>query len=199
MFSRKVLVPVAVLAAVGLLASGCETATGSAVAGGATGAGIGAIIGNQSGSRTEGALIGGLVGALAGTAVHDYKKRKSAEETAKDYEYQPAQGEMLRMEDAAVLPSQVRRGNKAEATIQYALLGAGANGTMVRETRSIRQGDRVVSDITSESRSRTDGTWVSTTQFDVPRDMPAGTYTMMQTVETSQSRVSQSSQFTVTE
>lgn len=177
-------------------AAGCETYGQAGGLGAVLGAGTGAIIGNQSGHSGEGALIGGVVGGLAGLVAHDVKarKQKAAAATAAQYNYQPTQGEMLTLESCQVLPSAIQRGNLVEASIQYAILGTGG-GTQVTEARSLRRGDQVISEVSSKTFTRDDGTWVSTQQFKVPENLEPGTYTVVQVVQTAQSRISGTSQF----
>ena len=177
---------------------GCQTYGEAAGLGGALGAGAGAIIGHQSGHAVEGALIGAAVGAVTGLIVHDIKARraKTKAETEAAYNYQPAQGEMLTLERAEVLPPSVRRGEEIEASIQYALLGSGA-GAQVSEQRTLMLGDRVVADISTQNFTRQDGTWVSAQPFRLPGDIAPGTYTLVTSVRTARSAISGRATFTV--
>ncbi len=184
-----------------IVVSGCQTVPRGAALGGALGAGTGAIIGNQSGHAGEGALIGGVVGAAAGAIASDIRARrtKTPEETAKAYDYQPTQGEMLKLENVSVLPSQIRRGDMVEASIQYALLGTPAGGTAVRESRSLLQGGQVVAEIGTKSFTREDGTWVSVAQFKALDNLELGEVTVQQVIETGSSRIMGTGKFTVVE
>ena len=184
------------MAAVGIV--GCQTYGEAAGLGGGLGAGAGAIIGHQSGHTVEGALIGGALGALTGLIVHDIKVKqaRSREQTAQAYNYQPTQGEMLTMERTEVLPPSVRPGEEISATIQYALLGTGP-GVQVSEQRTLMMGDRVISDISTQSFTRQDGTWVSTLPFRLPGNLQPGQYTLATTVRTARSAISGRANFTV--
>ena len=185
---------------VALSAAGCASHGRAAGLGAILGAGAGAVIGNQSGHAGEGALIGAAVGATAGAITHDVKARRSRsrEDTIADYDYAPMQGEMLTWEDSSVLPSTVKRGNQAEATIQYALLGVDG-GTSVRETRVLKRGSEVVSQFSSKTFTRGEGTWVSTVQFKVPQNIEPGTYTLVQTVATTESTIQSTDTFNVSQ
>lgn len=198
MSTRAVLVAVVGLVCVGLAVAGCQTYGEGAGLGAVIGAGTGALIGSASGHAGQGALIGAAVGGVAGLIAHDIKARraKDAQATAKDYSYQPSQGEVLRMENNQALPSIVAPGNKIEASIQYALLGAGSQGAPITEVRQLRHGPDVLAE-TSATVTRPDGTWVSTQQFDLPRNAAPGEYALTQTVATAKSRVSGTSYFTV--
>ncbi|MBI4559577.1 MAG: hypothetical protein HY706_18475 [Candidatus Hydrogenedentes bacterium] len=187
------------LTAAGLVISGCQTAGGSAGLGAALGAGAGAIIGHQSGHAGEGALIGAALGGLTGLVVHDVKARKAREReaTAAQYNYQPSQGEMLTFEEASAMPNTVKQGNMVEGSIQYALLGTAQGGATVTETRVLKRGNSVLSEMSSKQFTRTDGTWVSSQQFKVPQNLEPGQYSLVQTVQTAKSRISGTSEFTV--
>ncbi len=178
--------------------SGCQTYGEAGGLGAALGAATGAIIGNQSGHAGEGAIIGGVLGGIAGLVAHDIKaqKAKSAQETAQQYNYQPAQGERLTFERAEVLPTVVTPGNTIETTIQYALLGTGS-GTTVTETRSLLKGDQLVSDLSTSSFNRNDGTWVSSQEFRLPGNLAPGQYTILFRVSTNLSSISGRANFVV--
>ena len=201
MKSKTIVTGALALTVVMIVATGCQTVPRGAALGGALGAGTGAIIGNQSGHAGEGALIGGLVGAAAGAVASDIRARrtKTAQETAQTYDYQPAQGEVLKLESVSVLPTQVKRGQMVEASIQYALLGTGAGGVAVRESRTLMQGGQVVAEIGTKNFTRDDGTWVSVAQFKVLDSLELGDVSVVQVIETGQSRISGTAKFTVVE
>lgn len=184
--------------ALAVATAGCETYGESGSLGAIIGAGAGAIIGNQSGHAGEGALIGAALGGLTGLVVHDAiaKKFKDSETTAREYQYQPSQGEMMTFEEAEVRPSPVRRGNMADVSIQYALLGTG-EGTRVTETRVLKRGDSVIAQLSSKTYTRNDGTWVSTQQFRISERLAPGEYTLLQTVRTEQSMISGTTTFII--
>jgi hypothetical protein len=197
MTQKSFIVAVVGLVCAALVVGGCETYARSGALGAGLGAATGAAIGSASGDAGQGALIGAAVGGLAGLITHDVRARraKSREETAAKYDYEPSQGEVLSMENAQVLPSVVRPGGMAEMTMQYALLGAGEEAT-VTETRQLRRGADVLSE-SSQTVTRGEGTWVSTQQFELPRDAKSGEYTVYQRASTATSTVSASDTFIV--
>ena len=174
---------------------GCQTGAGrSAGLGALIGATAGAIIGGHSGSALGGAAIGAAAGAVAGAVIHDVgeprtRRTRTAEATAVEYHYQPSQGESLVFEDARMLPSVVRRGQTVEASMQYAVLGTGP-GQEVTETRLVKRGGELLSQISSKLYTRNDGTWVSLQEFRVPEDWTPGEYTLEQVVSTQRLTVS---------
>lgn len=193
----RILVGLAVIAlAVGQL--DCETYGQGAGMGALIGGGAGAIIGHQSGHALEGAAIGAAAGALTGLIVHDIKVRRArtAEETAQQYSYTPAQGMKLQMERSEVLPNPTSRGQEVESQVQYALLGAGG-GVEVTETRALLRGGQLIQQVSSESQVRTDGTWVSSQRFRLPSDLQPGVYSVSARISTGQHVVSNTSEFTV--
>ena len=185
------------LSCIMLVETACQTYGETAALGAAVGAGTGALIGRPR-DAVPGALIGAAVGGLAGLVAHDIRSRRVRDPrvTAEEYAYEPAQGEVLRMENVQALPTVVAPGNLVEASMQYALLGTGAAGVSVVESRQLRDGENVLAE-SSATVVRTDGTWVSTQTFELPRAALPGTYTIVQTVQTPQSRVSGTSTFTV--
>ncbi|MCK5863486.1 MAG: hypothetical protein KAH38_13430 [Candidatus Hydrogenedentes bacterium] len=182
----------------GLVTSGCETYGQAGGLGAGLGAVAGGIIGAQSGHALEGAAIGGVIGGVGGLIAHDIKARRmrSKAETETAYNYTPVQGEMLTLERTEVLPATVRPGEMADASIQYALLGAAA-GIQVSEQRSLKQGDRMIADISTHNFTRDDGTWVSSQPIRLPSNLNPGQYTIVTTVRTSRSAISSQAQFTV--
>lgn len=177
---------------------GCETYGQSAGLGAALGAGTGAVIGHQSGRAAEGAAIGAIVGGLAGLVVHDIRVRQAqtAQQTAEEYQYVPAQGERLMLERVDVMPQIVRPGQQVEVSVQYAILGTGG-GVQVREQRALLRNGQVLREVSSEVHTRTDGTWVSAQEIRLPGDLPPATYTFQVRVTTNQSTVSGMGNFTV--
>lgn len=178
--------------------TGCETYGQAGGLGAGLGAAAGAVIGNQSGHALEGAAIGALVGGAAGLIAHDVKARRerTREETVQTYGYTPTQGLMLQFERAEILPNNARPGERIQSTIQYALLGAGA-GISVREERSLLQGDRVLGQVSSETFTREDGTWVSSQELQIPNNMGPGIYSVDTRVTAGNSVISGRANFSV--
>ncbi len=99
-----------------LVLGGCanimEEHRGAAVgagAGAATGGIIGAVAGRSVAGVVVGSLIGGLVGGVVGHYAYDQPRER--EETARIYNYSPARGPVLRIEDAVPSPRVVRPGD----------------------------------------------------------------------------------------
>lgn len=184
MDSRKYRVTVVALLAIALAAPGCETAGGSAGTGAVAGGVIGGLIGNQQGHALEGAAIGAAVGGLAGWGIHKYRTRqaKTAEETYKDYQYEPDAGFKLDMKGGGVSPSVASPGDKVTATVQYATLGAPPGGVQVHEMRTLKKDGEALLVLHDETVTREDGTWENTLEFQIPNDAEPGTYTVAETV-----------------
>ena len=192
--------------------TGCETTGESAGLGALIGAGAGAIIGAGSGHAGRGAIIGAAVGAAGGAISHDVRetraeKRRTATETYERYEYEPIDtvtstpttpGRSLSLvfEEASVVPAAARRGSMVEGSMQYAVLGSGA-GREVTETRIIKQGPDVLSQVSSKSFTRNDGTWVSRQEFRIPESWDPGEYTLEQVVQSQDTWVSGTVKFYV--
>jgi hypothetical protein len=181
--------------------TGCQSTGEAAGLGALIGAGVGAAIGATNDEAAAGAIIGAGLGAAAGAVAHDVRKTRatkyrSAEDTARIYEYTPSEGESLVLEEARIYPGTVQRGDMIDSSVQYALLGSGA-GVPVLETRAVKRNDVLVAQISSQRFTRNDGAWVSSQAFRIPEDWQPGEYTLEQVVETAQSRVMSVSRFTV--
>jgi hypothetical protein len=174
--------------------------------GAATGAGIGAATGvvagallASSGAKTEMAILGGLIGALAGGLIghYGYDKKKSKEETAQKYKYNPSKGMMVRIEDASVHPVSAKPGEKIELRMTYAVLGAPAGAEMqITETREIRYKDEVYGK-PEISMFREDGTYYSSIPITLPSDAKRGTYKVIMTVKSPNATDSKETTFSV--
>lgn len=192
--------------------TGCETTGESAGLGALIGAGAGALIGAGSGHAGRGAIIGAAVGAASGAITHDVRetraeKRRTAAETYKRYEYKPidpatittttpSRSLSLVFEEASVVPAAIRRGAMVEGSMQYAVFGSGA-GREVIETRIVKKGQEIVSQVSSKSFTRNDGTWVSRQEFRIPESWEPGEYTLEQVVQSQDTWVSGTVKFYV--
>ena len=194
MQNRTFIAAIALVIVAGLGAAGCETMAQS----GGLGAGTGAIIGHQRGRAWEGAAIGAALGGVTGIIAHDIRERRTrtAEETAQAYNYTPDQGFELQIERTEVSPRELNPGQRGTASVEYYLLGA-SGGTEVMERRELRRGNQVISELSSQTVTRTNGTWVSEMPFDVPHDAEPGLYTMHQVVQSGGNRISGTATFEI--
>jgi hypothetical protein len=178
--------------------TGCQTHGEAAGLGAVIGGTAGAIIGHQSGNAAEGALIGAALGGLTGLIVHDVKARKAKDrqQTIETYDYEPSHGEVLSLEESIVTPDVALAGSTVKASLQYAIIGA-SSGTRVKETRRLLRGEKVISELSSKTFTRQDGTWVTTQQFKLPKNLRPGQYSLIQKVETQDSTIFGTAEFTV--
>ncbi len=158
-------------------------ATGAGI-GAATGALAGALLGSKR-AKTEMAVVGGLLGALAGGAIghYAYDQKRTKEETAQKYNYQPSEGVLLRIEDVAIVPAVAKPGDKVEMKMTYAVLGVPAgSGAEFSEIREIRyQGELYGKPEVTVSRQ--DGTYSSGIPLVLPADAKKGKYIVTMTVK----------------
>jgi hypothetical protein len=183
------------------LTAGCTTMEehkGAAVgagAGAATGTAAGAIFGKGTGA----AVVGGLLGALAGGAIghYAYDQKKTEEQTAKDYDYETSQGQVLRIEDILVTPQKVSPGGEVQLSMTYAVLTPESkSNTEITETREITHQGQVVGK--PETRvSRPDGTFTSTVPLNLPAGAAKGEYKVRSTVKSANASDSRETSFTV--
>lgn len=181
---------------------GCETvserpgtATGAGV-GGAAGAIAGAAIGDGGAGQ---AVVGGLLGALIGGAIgyYAYDRDRDADETSRVYNYSPAEGNLINIEEASAVPQTVRPGDEVNLRMTYAVLTPDRAGeTQVTEIREIRHNGELVGR-PSVTVARTDGTYTSTIPLRLPPNADPGTYQVTETVESSFGRDSRQTSFSV--
>ena len=178
--------------------AGCQTHGEAAGLGAVLGGTAGAIIGHQSGHGLEGAAIGAALGGLSGLIIHDIKvqRAKTQQQTVETYNYTPNQGEVLALEESYVSASEYRRGDMVRSTLQYAIISPNGR-TQVKETRSLNRGSQVISQISSKTFNRDDGTWITTQEFQLPRDLSPGRYALVQRVDTGTSTIFGTTEFTV--
>jgi hypothetical protein len=202
---QKVAVPLLIFFVLTLF--GCETArvpeehrgaAKGAGIGAATGAVAGAVLGGE-GSRVEGALLGGLVGGLVGGAVGHYKidKERSAEETASKYNYQAAEGIRVRMEEVDTSPDAVAPGETVELESTYAVLAPNtADEVRVTESFEIRHEGALVGN-PQVTVSHQAGTYRASVPLVLPENAEKGTYRVVATVSTEDTRDSRETTFEV--
>ena len=160
-------------------------ATGAGV-GAATGAVAGALLGSK-GSKTEMAILGGLAGALAGGLIghYAYDQKRTKDETAKKYNYDPSQGKLIRIEDVSVVPATVSPGDTIELKMTYALLGIGSGKEAdITEIREIRYEGEIFGK-PQINVSRADGTYSTSIPITLPYDAKKGKYNVITTVQSS--------------
>jgi len=182
---KKMIVVVSCLAFLSLVS--CQTvqqnpgaATGTGI-GAATGGVTGALIGREAGA----VLLGGLLGALAGGAVghYAYDIPRSGEETARVYEYDPAQGTILRIENASTSPHVVYPGEIVNLRMTYAVLTpAPYEEVTVREIRQVTHHNELVGD-PGVRIERTGGTYSSSISLQLPPNAERGTYAVRNIIE----------------
>jgi len=172
---------------------GCTTfgeehkgATTGAGIGAATGAVAGALLGSK-GAKTEMAILGGLAGALAGGVIghYAYDQKRTKDETAQKYNYNPSQGKLLRIEDVSVVPATAGPGDTIEMRMTYALLGVGSGKEAdITEIREIRYEGEIYGK-PQINVSRADGTYSTSIPLTLPYDAKKGKYNVITTVQSS--------------
>ena len=178
--------------------AGVEEHRGAAVGAGA-GAAAGAIAGALTGHGATGAVIGGLIGGLVGGAIghYAYDKPREREQTAKVYNYNPAQGPVLTIESATSSPQTVRPGDLVDLKMTYAVLNPSQGSeTKITEIREIRHNGELVGkpEITV---TRTDGTYNSNIPLRLPTNAPKGEYTVMMMVQSANAKDTREMKFSV--
>lgn len=172
------------IATVGL--SGCTTIQENpkTAIGAGVGAAGGAVVGGLIGQGTTGVVIGGLLGTLAGGAIGQYLDRqdRTRAQAAQATAYDPAQGDVVRVEQVQATPSPVSRGATVNLATTYTVLTPQADRSVsVRETREVRHNGVLVANPTTEF-ARQGGTFTSAVPITLPTTAIVGTYEVTVTV-----------------
>ncbi len=155
-----------------------------ALIGGSAGGILGAFIGKDK--PLLGAAIGAATGALAGAVIGHYveQKQRSAQETARAYQYQPVQGTVVKVEDVRMEPDAIKPGQSSKLVIKYALMNSDPNEPIpVKETREIWAQDKPLKAIGPVNKSRSAGTYATEQEVTFPKNLPEATYTLKGSVE----------------
>ena len=181
---------------------GCETITeerrGTAIGAGAGGA-AGAIAGAAIGDSTTSAVVGGLLGALVGGAIgyYAYDRERDRDETARVYNYEADEGKFLNIEEASAVPQRVMPGDEVNLRMTYAVLSpTPGTQSQITEIREIRHEGELVGRPTV-TVNRADGTYTSSIPLRLPSDAEAGTYRVVETIESDFGRDTRETSFTV--
>ncbi len=199
-------VSILVIIAFLLSLAGCESVPmvpeehQGAAKGAGIGAATGAVAGAVLGKDVKGAVLGGLLGGLIGGALGHYSvdKEKDAATTAQKYNYQPAQGTRVTIEEALVQPNVVKPGNSVQLQSTYAVLAPDANAPLqVIEAYEIRrQGGEVVGNPQAVV-THPAGTYRAALPLTLPANAAKGIYQVTTTISTPQSRDSRITTFEV--
>lgn len=170
--------------------TGAADSKGGAGLGAITGAGAGALLGGAIGGHAKGALIGAAVGAavgaLAGAIIGNYMDRqeRNAAQTAQTYDYQPAQGPVVRVEAVRVEPELIVPGRPSKLVMTYAILEPDPRRAVpVTERRQIVSGQEMLKEIGPKTVDRLPGTYYSEQEVTFPKNLPKGLYAMKGVVE----------------
>jgi hypothetical protein len=179
----------AMAVAVAAWGAGCANQPGSAPASGTEkgaigGALIGGLFGAAVGGDSKSALKGALAGAAIGAIVGHYQDRQTAsrEEATRRYAVHDNQPR-LEVESAANAPSRVERGGTVESQVGYTVLAPNAGPEVkVTEVRTLMRGQESF-ELSRREVTRTQGTHASAFRFTLPKDLEAGDYTLVTTVQ----------------
>jgi len=195
------LLALAVIVIFSISLAGCVTESGyyspersagaGALGGAATGAALGAIIGAATGSPATGAWVGaaagGLVGAVGGYlyAEHRNSQVRSSQAAAQAYNYNPSQGNMVRIDNAVASPSTVAPGQQVNLGMTYTLLSPSNQPVSVTLVREVRYGGSLVGQPYQTTVSNYNGTFSDSVAYALPGNASRGSYTVTERVVSS--------------
>ena len=138
-----------------------------------------------------GALEGGKIGH------YTYEVKSTYEETSEEYNYQPASGAMVRIEDVSAFPTDVKPGDQVELAATYALLDASPDADIkITEIREIRYEGELVGR-PAVTLTHKGGTYSSAVPLFLPKDAKMGTYKVLTTIQAPTASDSGETSFTV--
>jgi hypothetical protein len=164
---------------------GCATGRDTgAVAGGAIGAGVGAAVSKHN--PWLGALIGGVLGAVAGAAIGNYidEQKKDRQQSIRDTNYIPSQGQVVRIENADTTPVTVRPGETIGLRANYYVLAPDQRAQVkIRETRVIRYNGQPIMDPIVREVIKDQGMASSTAKIPIPSEAQPGNYEVITIID----------------
>lgn len=193
--------------------AGCATESGyydparsagaGALGGAATGAALGSIIGVATGNPATGAWVGAATGAIAGGlggylyAQHKNSQVRSAQAAAQTYNYTPAQGNMVQIDQASVSPSSARPGQAVNLYMAYTILTPGNTATSATLYREVRLGNQVVGQPFQTQVTNYNGSYSDQVAYNIPSNAPRGSYTVISRLNSSAGSAERVSYFSV--
>ena len=181
---------------------GRSTAAG-ALGGAAAGAALGSIIGAATGSPATGAWVGAATGAIAGGlggylySAHQNKKAYDAHTAARNYNYNPSQGNVVKIDSASVSPSSVNPGQQVNMQMTYTLLNPNNVPTTVTISRQITKDGVAVGQPYQTQVSNSNGTYSDQVGYTLPTNASPGNYTVTSRITSSYGSDQETSSFTV--
>ena len=182
--------------------TGQSTAAGAA-GGAVAGAAIGSIIGAATGSPATGAWVGAATGAIAGGvggalyARHMNQQMKNRNVAVQQYNYNPSQGVLVDISQAAAMPSAARPGQAVTMTMTYTILSPDNAPTQVTLYREVRLNGETMGQPSAIQVMNQNGTFQDQVSYSLPPNSPPGLYTVSNRVLSSYGSAERTSSFTV--
>ena len=161
-----------------------QSAAGGALGGAATGAAVGAIIGAATGAPATGAWIGAASGALVGGvgaylyAEHANSEISSSQAAAQSYNYNPSQGNLVRIDRVSANPSVARPGQQVNLEMNYTVLTPDNAPTSVTLVREVHYGGQMVGQPYQATVTNANGTFTDSVDYALPSGAASGSYTV---------------------
>jgi outer membrane lipoprotein SlyB len=182
--------------------TGQSTAAGAA-GGAVAGAAIGSIIGAATGSPATGAWVGAATGAIAGGvggalyARHMNQQMKNRNVAVQQYNYNPSQGVLVDISQAAAMPNVARSGQAVTMTMTYTILTPDNAPAQVTLYREVRLNGETMGQPNAIQVMNQNGTFQDQVSYSLPPNSPPGLYTVSNRVLSSYGSAERTSSFTV--
>lgn len=150
--------------------------------GAVAGAVLGGLLGAVAGGDRQSVLAGALAGAAVGAIVGNYQDRQIASRAEAARRYALANQPRLEVESHVNKPGRVAPGARVESMVGYTVLTPGTTQDVtLNESRVLVRGKDSFP-LSKRDVVRPQGSHVSTLAFTLPKDLPAGDYTLVTTV-----------------
>ena len=135
--------------------------------------------------------MGGAIGHYA------YDQKKSREETQQTYNYKPAYGAVLTLEEVSSVPVSVYPGQTVELKMTYAILNPSPDvQTSITESRVITHNGSIVGQ-PEVKVTRADGTYTSSVPLHLPANAERGIYVVKSEIQSDSAKDSREFSFSV--
>ncbi|MGO9619827.1 MAG: YMGG-like glycine zipper-containing protein [Desulfobaccales bacterium] len=161
-----------------------ESAGAGALGGAATGAALGAIIGAATGAPATGAWIGaaagGLVGGVGGYLYAENRNSEiaSSQAAAQSYNYNPSQGNLVKIDRVSVNPSVAHPGQQVNLETNYTILTPDNNPASVNLVWEVRYGGQLMGQPYQTTVNNANGSFTDSVEYALPNGAASGSYTV---------------------
>ncbi len=159
----------------------------------AAAAGGGYLVANEDAQKGLKSWLEDLGGKHKSSRVGDSRSAEKA------VDYKKGSGVVMVVHSFSVVPTDVERGKIIIVKNRYSIAGARKKGVTVVDRKVLWYGKTMVTELDSQSFTRTNGTWESSSSFKIPESAELGEYKISQSITCDDSNIESMDYFTVKE